>query len=124
MALISPEQYEEFGFPILQKEVRTMTHNIFHMDGSGVAKNLDLFLQVPEINAIQWVQGVGDDEPIMQWVPLIRKIQAAGKGLVIDLKVEELQPFMDAVRPEGIFLCISADEDVQPDILKRIEQWT
>jgi hypothetical protein len=122
-SLISPQQYEEFGFPILQKEVQTMTHNIFHMDGSGVAKNLDLFLQVPEINAIQWVQGVGDDEPIMQWVPLIRKIQAAGKGLVIDLKVEELEPFMDAVRPEGIFLCISADEDVQPDILKKIEGW-
>ncbi len=122
-ALISPEHYEEFGFPLLQKEVRNMTHNIFHMDGKGVAKNLDLFLQVPEINAIQWVQGVGDDEPIMQWIPLIRKIQAAGKGLVIDLQADELEPFMDALRPEGIFLCISADETIQPEILKKIEKW-
>lgn len=122
-SLISPEQYEEFGFPILRQEVKPMTHNVFHMDGKGVAKNLDLFLQVPEINAIQWVQGVGDDEPIMQWVPLIKKIQSAGKGLVIDLKVNELESFMDALRPEGIFLCISADEIMQPDILKKIGHW-
>ena len=122
-SLISPEQYEEFGFSILQKEVKTMTHNIFHMDGIGVAKNLDFFLQVPEINAIQWVQGVGDDEPIMQWMPLIRKIQSAGKGLVIDLKVSELESFMDALRPKGIFLCISAEEAIQPEILKKIEKW-
>lgn len=123
-SLISPEQYEEFGFPLLQREVQTMTHNIFHMDGKGVAKNLDLFLQVPEINAIQWVQGMGADEPIMQWVPLIRKIQAAGKGLVIDLKVSELESFMKAVRPEGIFLCISAAEKEQGKIIKKIEKWT
>jgi len=34
-----------------------------------------------------------------------------------------MEPFMDAVRPEGIFLCISADENLQLDILKKIEKW-
>ena len=64
-----------------------MTHNVFHLDGKGMLKHLDRILEVPEIQAIQWVHGVGDDLPIMQWAPVIRKIQAAGKGVVVDLQM-------------------------------------
>jgi len=100
-----------------------MTHNIYHVDGKGVARHLDFILSVKEINAIQWVQGMGDDTPIMQWIPLIKKIQAAGKSLVIDLQPEELDDFMSSVRPEGILLCIAADQSAQPEIIKRVEKW-
>lgn len=61
-----------------------MTHNIFHMDGKGVAHHMDAILELPNVQAIQWVQGVADDMPIMQWTPLIQKIQAAGKSVVVD----------------------------------------
>jgi hypothetical protein len=66
---------------------------------------------------------MGDDTPIMQWIPLIKKVQSAGKSLVIDLKVSELEPFMREVNPEGIFLCIDADIDIQNQIIKRVERW-
>ena len=121
--LISPDQFEEFVFPVLKNEIKPMTHNIFHLDGIGVAKNLDLILSLPEINAIQWVQGVGDEMPIMQWIPLIKKIRAAGKSVVVDLQVSELESFMNEIEPNGIFLCISADPEIQPDIIKKIERW-
>ena len=81
--------------------------NIFHLDGRGVARHLDAILELPNVNAIQWVQGVGLDQPILQWTPLIRKIQAAGKSVVVDLTVQELEPFIDAVAPEGILLCLA-----------------
>jgi hypothetical protein len=122
-ALISPEMFANLGMPIIRNEVKGMDHVVFHLDGKGVAKHIDQILTIPEILAIQWVQGVGDDLPILQWVPFIKKLQDAGKGIMVDLKPAELEAFMDEVRPEGIFLCISADEDVQPDILKRIEKW-
>ena len=64
-----------------------MTHNIFHVDGKGMLRHLDRILEVPQIQAIQWVQGVGDDLPILQWLPVIRKIQAAGKGVVVDFSL-------------------------------------
>jgi hypothetical protein len=35
----------------------------------------------------------------------------------------ELEPFMKEVRPEGIFLCISADEAIQPEIVKKVNTW-
>lgn len=121
--MISPDQFEEFVLPVIQKEVKPMDHNVFHLDGKGVANHVDHLLAIPGINAIQWVQGVGDDLPIMQWVPFIKKIQAAGKSVVVDLKVPELEPFMKVVNPKGILLCINADPDIQPGIIKKIEKW-
>jgi len=122
-SLISPEQFEEFVLPVLKNEVKPMTHNVFHLDGVGVAKHLDFILQIPEITAIQWVQGMGKDTAIMQWVPLIKKIQASGKSVVVDLQVSELESFMREVKPNGIFLCISAEPAIQPDIIKKVEKW-
>lgn len=122
-ALISPRLFEEFCLPVLQREVRTITHNIFHVDGKGVARHLDMILSVPEVHAIQWVQGVGDDQPIMQWVPLIKRIQAQ-RPVIVDLSRHELDDFMAAVEPEGIFLWVAADtEEEQQDLLRRVARW-
>ncbi|MCX6872415.1 MAG: hypothetical protein NTW21_01185 [Verrucomicrobia bacterium] len=59
----------------------------------------------------------------MQWLPVIRKIQAAGKGVIVDLQLHELEPFIAEMKPQGLYLCIAADEKDQPDILKRLEKW-
>lgn len=122
-SMLSTEMYVEYGLPRLQNEVKGMDHVVFHCDGKGVAKHIDQILAVPEIRAIQWVQGVGDDEPVMQWVPFIRKLQSQGKGVMVDLKPKELEPFMQEVDPRGIFLCISAEEEIQGDIIKKVEKW-
>lgn len=121
--MISPGQFEEFCLPMLREEIAGMDRVIFHMDGKGVANHLDHVLAEPGIAAIQWVQGVGDDEPIMQWVPLIKRIQAGGKAVVVDLKPHELEPFMAQISPEGIFLCIAAEENDQDAIVQRLLSW-
>ena len=122
-ALVSPEAFCEFYLPSLLREVEHMTHNIFHVDGKGMLRHLDRILEIPQIQAIQWVQGVGSDLPVMQWLSVIRRIQAAGKGVVVDLQLEELEPFMAAMKPEGLYLCIAAEEAVQPAILRRLTKW-
>jgi hypothetical protein len=121
--MISPQMFEQFCLPVLQREVKTMTHNIFHIDGRGVARHRDMIFSVPEVHAIQWVQGVGDDLPIMQWVPLIKEIQAR-RPVIVDLNKHELDDFMAAVRPEGIFLWVASDdEEEERALLKRVEKW-
>lgn len=121
--LISTGMFEEFGLPILQREVRTMSHNIFHVDGKGVARHRDAILSVPEVHAIQWVQGVGADLPIMQWVPLIKEIQAQ-RPIIVDLNKAELDAFMEAVEPEGVFLWIATEsEEEELELLDRIAKW-
>lgn len=122
-ALTSHDAFREFYLPSCLREVRHATHNVFHLDGKGMLKHLDCLLEIPEIHAIQWVQGVGDDQPILQWLPVIEKIQAAGKGVVVDVQVKELEPFIAATKPEGLYLCIAAQENIQSDILKRLLRW-
>ncbi len=122
-AMTSTEAFCEFYLPSLQREVRHMTHNVFHLDGKGMLRHLDPVLKVPQIHAIQWVQGVGDDLSIGQWLPAIKKIQAAGKGVVVDLQLSELEPFIAAMEPEGLYICMAAEEKDQPDIIKRLEKW-
>jgi hypothetical protein len=122
-ANVSAENFAEFYLPSLLAEVKAMTHNVFHLDGKAMIRHLDRILEVPEIQAVQWVQGVGNDLPILQWLPLIKRIRAAGKSLVIDLQLAELEPFIAEMGPEGLYLCLAAPQDTQPDILKRLEKW-
>jgi hypothetical protein len=123
-SMLSPEHFEEFVLPELERECRMMSHNVFHVDGKGVARHLDRLLELPGVQGYQWVQGVGDDEPIMQWVPLIRKIQDRSRGIVVDLKPQELDPFMREVRPKGIYLCIgTSSEEEELAIIRKLERW-
>lgn len=125
ITMISPAFYRKFGLPILQREVQGMSQNIYHVDGKGVARHLDDILSVPEITAIQWVQGVGDDYPIMQWVDFIKNLQAKDMPVIVDLAKEDLDTFMDEMDPEGLFLWIATQsEEEELDILKRVSQWT
>jgi hypothetical protein len=39
------------------------------------------------------------------------------------LQLDELEPFMSAIKPDGLFLCLAAEERLQPEILKRLERW-
>jgi hypothetical protein len=122
-AMISTRHFARCSLPLLRREVAGMTRNIYHVDGKGVAQHLDLLLAMPDIHAIQWVQGLGLDQPILQWVPLLRRIQAAGKSIVVDLQLNELEGFIAAVEPEGVFLCLGVEEGQEPEVIKRLEQW-
>jgi hypothetical protein len=123
-AMISNDTFKEYELPILLEEVKMMDVNIFHLDGKDVARHIDDILAVDEIQAIQWVQGVGLDQPIMQWLPFIKKIQAAGKSVIVDLTVNELEEFISKMDPKRLYLCISTnDYDEQEKILDRIKKW-
>jgi len=122
-AMISPKHFAEFSLPLLRREVAGMTRNIYHVDGRGVAQHLDLLLAMPEIHAIQWVQGLGKDQPILQWVPLLQRIQAAGKSVIIDLQPDELEPFIAAMKPEGVFLCLAIEAGLESEIMRRVPRW-
>jgi len=122
--LISPAFFGKFALPILRREVKTMTHNIFHVDGKGLARHLNAILSVPEVHAVQWVQGVGDDYPIMQWVSFIKELQLKGVPVIVDLALSDLDDFINVMDPHGLFLWLATqDEEEELAILKRIEAW-
>lgn len=123
-ALISPEMFVRFGLPLIREEVLGITHNTFLVDGKEIKKHLDAVLSIPEIDALQWVQGMGNDSPIMQWTSFLKKLQKIRMPAVVGLEVEELDGFIDVMDPQGLFLWINTqNEQEEIDILKKLESW-
>lgn len=120
---ISPRHFDEYCMPVLRKEAELFVHNVFHMDGPGVAKNIDSILTLPNLKAVQWAQGCGRNQPIRQWIPLIRKIQKAGKSVIVDIQLDELGEVMQSLDPAGIMLWIPAAPNDQQAILDAVKGW-
>ena len=121
--MISAAHFEQFSLPQLQRELKGMDRCVYHVDGKGVARHLDLILAQPEIQAIQWVQGMGADWPIMQWIPLLKRVLAAGKSVLVDVPMEELDAFMSQMPREGVFLCLGVKDGQEAETLKRVQRW-
>jgi hypothetical protein len=122
-SMICTRHFKAFSLPQLRRELAGMHHAVYHVDGKGVARHLDVILSQPEIQAIQWVQGMGEHTPILQWVPLLKRVQGAGKSVIVDLRLAELEDFIGQMRPEGVFLCLGVDPGQERDVLKRLERW-
>ncbi len=83
-AMISPQDFERLVIPTLQRHCRFLDKSIYHWDGPGQIPHLDLLLDLPELDGIQWVPGSGNpqcEDP--RWYPLYEKILSRGKLLAL-----------------------------------------
>jgi len=118
IALISPAQMREFILPSIVHEARLLDRAIFHLDGPDALSHLDTLLQTPEIHAIQWVPGAGR-EPMVRWIPLLRRIQAGGKSIHISCTAAEVLPILAELRPEGLMIATGVSSEEEASALLR-----
>ena len=87
--MISPAMFEEFVIDNLREDTQRLSHTIYHLDGIGELRHLDSILSLKNLNAVQWVYGDGQPGP-MHWLEdVYRKIQKAGKQIMIMGGAEE-----------------------------------
>jgi len=115
---LSPKQFEELFLPAHIETMRTVDHRYYHLDGTVALHHLDLLLSVPEIHAIQWVPGSGR-EAILQWVPLIRRIQQAGKAVQIFCQAREVAPLLNEVSARGLCIVTGCGTETEARELER-----
>jgi len=53
--MISPEMFEEFSLPHLKQQTDYLDNTMFHLDGEGMVKFLDMILGIEKLKAMQWV---------------------------------------------------------------------
>ena len=84
-AMLSPKYFKRFVLPDIVSQAESMDYAIYHLDGPGQLVHLDDLLKEPSITGIQWVPGARErpSNPD-KWLPVYKKIQAAGKNLVVD----------------------------------------
>jgi hypothetical protein len=123
--MVSKQMYDEVFLPGITAECRFLNHSIYHLDGPGALRHLDSILAIPELNALQWVYGAGN-EGIQKWMHVYKKAQSLRKGIQVTCRIDEINLVMETLSPRGMFLSVDgvSDRDTAQNLLKALEQWT
>ncbi|MFA5864860.1 MAG: hypothetical protein WC975_09245 [Phycisphaerae bacterium] len=119
--LLSPGMYREFLLEELIAEIEHLDYSIYHLDGVEALQHLDLLLEIPRLNVIQWVSGARHaNEGIARWIPLFQKIQAKKKSIVVYPRPEEIPMVLENLKPEGLLIQVwTQDETEAREVLKK-----
>ena len=105
IAMLNPKWFKRFVLPDLIAQIDHMDYAIHHMDGLYQLPYLDDFLAIDNLTGIQWVPGTGKSTPCSEeWFPIYKKIQKAGKNLVIDALREKVPHIYKNFDPKGLYV--------------------
>jgi 5-methyltetrahydrofolate--homocysteine methyltransferase len=110
--MVSPRMFQRFFLPALAQQVEWIARTVYHLDGPGQIPHLEAILDLSRLRAIQWIP-TPDRPAILDWIPLLQRIQAAGKGVVVACEPDEILPLLDTLNPYELILttsCASAFE--------------
>ena len=122
--MISEKQYNELIVPEIEKEVEFLDASIYHLDGPGALRHLDRILEIPGLSGVQWRNGAGQPSA-SHWIPVVKKIQAAGKCVELEVQAHELETMLKEVAPEGVCYWITQvkDEAHAEYLMKLVERY-
>lgn len=126
-AMISPAMFEQFVRPDIEDAARKLEHTIFHWDGPGQLQHLDILLDIPELDGIQWVPGAGNPGTgSPKWFPLYKRIQEAGKLLVLQgMNSKDVKGVMEALNHRGLLIGTSCPSEAEAkEMVKKVAKWT
>lgn len=122
--MISPDLFDEFVLPELKEQSAWMDRALYHFDGADQTKHLDKLLSIDTLHAIQWTNVEGQREP-MYFIDTLKKIQSAGKGLLMLVKPEWIEPLMKELSSKGLYLVTAAPtEELANDMIKMVSKLT
>lgn len=121
-SMISEETHKNIFLPSLIKVMNIAKHRIYHLDGTAQLHLLDTLLNIKDLHAIQWAPGVGKEE-IMQWLPIIEKVQSKKKSIVLYCTSQEVIPLLKKISPEGLCISVScSDEEEARALIGKVEK--
>jgi hypothetical protein len=125
-AMISPQMFEEFVLPDLTETCDWLDYPVYHLDGQEQVRHLDMILSVKNLKMVQWTNVAGQPSKL-NFIPVFKKIQEAGKGLLIFANVAETEILLSELSPKGLFINYNGDnmtEDEANAFIKRVASLT
>ncbi len=108
--MISQETFKKFIMPELEEQVSSIGIPLYHFDGIEQTRHLDLLLSLEKLAGIQWTCVEGQPSPLY-FIPVLKKIQNAGKALILRVKPEEVETLMEQLSSNGLFLIVEASSE-------------
>lgn len=115
---ISSRMFDEFIAPEIEEQCRWFDATLYHLDGPDALHHLDRLLAIDGLHGIQWTAGEGNPTGLA-WLDLYRRIQAAGKAVIVSLRYDEVETALRELRPEGLFVLTHAASPDDADALLR-----
>lgn len=104
--MVGPEHARELVLPRILEEIAPMRRSVFHLDGPDALRHLDLLLDIPQLDAVQWVWGAGHG-PASRWIDAYRRIRQAGKSIhLLAQTPEDALAVLQTVGPRGCWVQI------------------
>ncbi len=122
--MISEAMFNDVFLPGIRRECQFLDRSIYHLDGPGAIRHLDALLDIPELDAIQYVPGASN-EGFHKWIDLYQRIQAADKGMQVLCHFEEINLIMETLNPRGVFLSVGGvpSREAGEAMLHKLECW-
>lgn len=105
--MIGTPMFDEFVLPYLKDSCNRLDNTIYHLDGINELSHLEHILEIPNLNAVQWVYGDGQPSA-KHWIEVYQKIQAAKKGNYMIGGFDDLATMYPQIN-KGIYMNAGAD---------------
>lgn len=103
--MVSVDAFRDLFLTPLVETMDTVDYRIYHLDGASAIHHLDTLLDIPQLQAIQWVQGDGGGRA-SDWMELIKRVQSKKKSIMLYCETDEIIPILKEAGPTGIGVCI------------------
>lgn len=101
--MFSDKTYSEFAIDELKKQMKWLEYPVYHFDGIEQEKHLIHILALEKLKAIQWTHVAG--QPCAShYMPVLRRIQKAGKGLIVMTDPEDVPLLLDGLSAKGLYI--------------------
>lgn len=123
--LVSTAVARQHIVPILELEMAPLDRSIFHLDGPQALRHLEAVLELPGLNALQWVYGYGHGRA-SDWLHVYR--QALDAGISVQIIAEDADDALHVLRalgPRGLWLQIGhpfPDQAAAGDFLDAVQR--
>ncbi len=122
--MISPGTFNDMIMPELKAQCDWLDYPLYHFDGIEQIRHLDSLLSLEKLKAIQWTCVDGQPSPL-EFIPVLKRIQEAGKSLLIWIKPNELEPMLEQLSSKGLYLLLRAgSQEEADDMIKKAEKLT
>ncbi|MHB1001831.1 MAG: uroporphyrinogen decarboxylase/cobalamine-independent methonine synthase family protein [Armatimonadota bacterium] len=122
--MISPKMFREIFLPTIEMQTNFLDNSVYHVDGIGNFAHVDALCELPRLNAIQILPGEGKPSPL-HYMDLLKKVQAAGKNLHINIPAHEVKDALDNLSARGLFIqTYCASEGEAKNLISQCEEWS
>ena len=120
--MFSKELYGEIVVPELKEQMEWLEYPVYHFDGVEQEKHLDHLLMFEKLKAFQWTHVAGQPSA-SHFLPILKRIQEAGKGLIIMAPASDVPILLENLSGKGLYIHTETEDmETAKEIVKYVER--